>query len=62
MLTVIVSLVSLAAGGYVGMRYGRALEQKAVAAAVSDMSAVDANTRTVLNRFTTRLGYLKKAL
>lgn len=55
------TIVSFALGGYAGARYGRAAEQKAVSAALADLAAVDVTAKSVVNKLSSRLGYLKKA-
>ena len=60
MWTVILMLLSLAAGSYFGVRYGRAAEQKAVTTAVNDLAGINAAAAEVRNKLATRLTYLKK--
>lgn len=55
-------VVTFAAGGYAGYRYGRALEQNAVSKALSDLGAVNASVRAAASVLSTRLGYLKNVL
>ena len=61
-MVIVTALISLALGGYLGARYGRALEQSAVHQALDDLSIVDGVAIAAFRaKLSTRLTYLKKS-